>query len=127
MFERFSAAARSAVVQAQSEARETELDAVRDSIDETFGADALDRATPEASRGWFSRRTGHVPFTGAAKKALQLSLRETLARKEKTIEPEHILLGLLRAGDRSVVALDEPHLSVDDLRHRVTALLDRSA
>jgi hypothetical protein len=44
-----------------------------------------------------------MPFTAAAKKALELSLREALAAGERHIGAEHVLLGLLR--DEKVDAL----------------------
>jgi len=41
---------------------------------------------------------GALPFTPAAKAALELSLREALRLGQKTIEPEHLALGILRHG-----------------------------
>jgi plasmid stability protein len=38
--------------------------------------------------------TGQIPFTPGAKKALERSLREALALKDRHIGPEHVLLGL---------------------------------
>jgi ATP-dependent Clp protease ATP-binding subunit ClpA len=67
-----------------------DLDAVRDRVEAAFGPGALARGTP--SRG------GHVPFGPRAKKVLQLSLRETVAMKQKTITDGHIALGLIREG-----------------------------
>jgi ATP-dependent Clp protease ATP-binding subunit ClpC len=43
--------------------------------------------------------SGNAPFTARAKKALELSLREALARHEGEIRPPHLLLGLLREGE----------------------------
>src|SRR5207237_10753572 len=40
-----------------------------------------------------------IPFTPRSKKVLELSLREALAARSRTIEPEHILFGILREGD----------------------------
>lgn len=70
-----------------------DLDAVRASTDRWFGEGALDAAARP-------RRTspkGHVPFSADAKKALELSLREAIRLKEKSIGPRHLLLGILRA------------------------------
>ena len=39
-----------------------------------------------------------IPFTPRTKKVLELSLREALALNQPAIEPEHILLGILREG-----------------------------
>jgi len=42
---------------------------------------------------------GHVPFTGRAKKVLELALREAIALKHNHIGDGHILLGMLRERD----------------------------
>lgn len=48
---------------------------------------------------WARRdRHGHLPFTPDAKKALELSLRHALALKSKTIQADHVLLGVLDSG-----------------------------
>ncbi|WP_370326510.1 Clp protease N-terminal domain-containing protein [Euzebya sp.] len=67
-----------------------DLDAVRDQVAETFGDGALERAARKPK--------GHIPFTKPAKKVLELSLRESLARKDGYIGTEHILLALFREG-----------------------------
>jgi len=73
-----------------------DLDAVRERVERTFGPGALARR-----RG--RRRAvpvgGHVPFTPRAKKVLELSLREAVARGDRSIGPEHLLLGIAREGD----------------------------
>ena len=73
-----------------------DLDAVRERVERTFGPGALARR-PGRRRGpaHGSRR----PFTPRAKKALELSLREAVARGDAFIGGEHLLLGLLREGD----------------------------
>jgi ATP-dependent Clp protease ATP-binding subunit ClpC len=43
--------------------------------------------------------TGDIPFTGRAKKVLELSLREALQLGHNYIGSEHILLGLIREGE----------------------------
>jgi ATP-dependent Clp protease ATP-binding subunit ClpA len=73
-----------------------DLDAVRERVERTFGPGAL------ARRGGRRRRAGtdgRRPFTPRAKKALELSLREAIARGDSFIGAEHLLLGLLREGD----------------------------
>ena len=70
-----------------------DLDAVRDSVEAAFGPGALD-----VPRGQRSPK-GHIPFTPRAKKVLELSLREALALKSRTIADGHIALGLLREGE----------------------------
>ncbi|NLU71629.1 Clp protease [Streptomyces sp. HNM0575] len=42
----------------------------------------------------------HIPFTGRAKKTLELSLREAVARKDRHIGVEHVVLALLRGDDK---------------------------
>jgi ATP-dependent Clp protease ATP-binding subunit ClpC len=68
------------------ESRGISLDAVRQQVEEIIG------------RGQ-QAPSGHVPFTKRAKKALELSLRESLQLGHNYIGTEHILLGLLREGD----------------------------
>ncbi len=46
--------------------------------------------------------SGHIPFTPRAKKVLELSLREALQLGHNYIGTEHILLGLIREGERPV-------------------------
>jgi ATP-dependent Clp protease ATP-binding subunit ClpA len=70
-----------------------DLDAVRSSVEAAFGPGALDR--PRDPR----EPTGHIPFTPRAKKVIELSLREALAMKSKSIADGHIALGLLREGE----------------------------
>ena len=104
-----------------------DLDAVRASLQATFGTDALDREIPDARRGWFGGRMGHIPFASSAKKVLELALREAIHRQDKSIGAEHVLLGILRAPSPVARSIVEAHLSVDELRERVLALLDRAA
>ncbi|MFD6158524.1 Clp protease N-terminal domain-containing protein [Nocardia sp. NPDC060256] len=108
-----------------------DLDAVRESLQANFGEDALDRPIPEGRRGpfgWGRAVTyGHIPFTRDSKKVLELSLREALARKDKTIESGHVLLGILRAPNQTTVGLFGGSGPIHDLRPKVHALLDRAA
>jgi ATP-dependent Clp protease ATP-binding subunit ClpA len=69
-----------------------DLDAVRDRVEATFGPGALDDRTAGRARG------GHLPFSPRAKKVLELSLREAIALRSKSIREGHIALGLLREG-----------------------------
>jgi ATP-dependent Clp protease ATP-binding subunit ClpA len=79
-----------------------DLNAVRRAIEENFGPGALrlPGSTPEQKRRGFMRRLsgGRIPFSGRAKKVLELSLREALRLKHNFIAPEHIMLGILREG-----------------------------
>lgn len=96
-----------------------DLDAVRASLEATFGEGALDHPTPER-RGWMRRKTGHIAFASGAKKALELSLREAIARKDQEIRCEHLLLGLIRGADEGFTAVvTEP----DRLRARIESLV----
>lgn len=111
-----------------------DLDVVRESLDATFGADALDRAAaPEKPRGRFGfggsggMNLGHIPFTRQAKKVLELSLREAIARGDNRIEAAHVLLGVLRAPNPRTVALLGDDQGVEALRRAVHDLLDRAA
>ena len=69
-----------------------DLEEVRRRTDEVFGTGALERA---GARG--SRRGRHTPFTDDAKKALELALREAIRLKDRSIDGDHLLLGILRA------------------------------
>lgn len=107
-----------------------DLDAVRESLEATFGADALERAEPPKRGGLFGRgslSTGHIPFTHDAKKVIELSLREALARKDNYIGSAHILLGILRAPNETTTRLLGGAVAIDNLRPKVHALLDRAA
>ncbi|NUP28698.1 MAG: Clp protease [Nocardia sp.] len=109
-----------------------DLDAVRESLEAGFGADALDRAVPsDGSRAPRGRRRGgrfgHIPFTPGAKKVLELSLREALARKDKSIETGHVLLGILRAPGPVATELLGGTAGIARLRGEVHTLLDKAA
>ncbi|CAJ1585553.1 Clp protease N-terminal domain-containing protein [[Mycobacterium] wendilense] len=102
-----------------------DLHAVRDAVNTSFGPDAFDAALHRSGRR--RRRRGPLPFNRAAKKALELALREALAHKDKTISGEHLLLGMLRGGDPDAVALITEHVYTAQLRAAVIALLDAAA
>jgi hypothetical protein len=66
---------------------------------------------------------GHLPFTPQAKKAVELSLREALQLGRNSIDTEHILLGLIRAGEGPAVqALAALGADVAGIRRQVIAL-----
>ncbi|MCG5431066.1 Clp protease [Mycobacterium sp. MYCO198283] len=110
-----------------------DLESVRESLEATFGADALERAVPADAP---SRRRfplggplhfGHIPFSGGAKKALELSLREAVSRGDDRIEAGHVLLGIMRAANpptRTLLGGDE---GIQRLRAAVQQLLDHAA
>jgi ATP-dependent Clp protease ATP-binding subunit ClpA len=102
-----------------------DLRAVRDSVARTFGADVFDNALARSGRR--RRRRGHIPFTRPAKKSLELALREALAHKDKEIGCEHLLLGILRSGDKEAIGLITEHVDTAQLRASIVALLDKAA
>ncbi len=110
-----------------------DVEQMEQQIERSFGPDALNRiaATPRRSglRRLFGRAApGHIPFSAPAKKVLELSLRETLRRKENEITGAHILLGLLR--ERSGAAAEliaASGLRPEALREATEAAMDRRA
>jgi ATP-dependent Clp protease ATP-binding subunit ClpA len=69
-------------------------------------------------------QSGHIPFTPRAKKALELSLRESLALGQDYIGTGHLLLGLIRKGDGvGVEVLVGLGADLNVLRARVIELL----
>jgi ATP-dependent Clp protease ATP-binding subunit ClpA len=102
-----------------------DLRAVRDSVARTFGADAFDNALSRSGRR--RRPRGHISFNHGAKKVLELALREALAHKDNEIRCEHLMLGILRGGDKAAIALITEHVYTSQLRDAVIALLDQAA
>ena len=96
-----------------------DLDTVRDVAEATFGPGALDAPHHRRWRG----SPAHIPFTAGAKKVLELSLREALAIRSRSISDGHIALGLLRAGGTALTLLRERGVDPEALR----ADLGRSA
>ncbi|WP_035796114.1 Clp protease N-terminal domain-containing protein [Kitasatospora mediocidica] len=80
-----------------------DLTAVREAVEAAFGPGALDgpgdAATDPRRGSRLSRAVGRRPWTRQAKKALELSLRETLALKQRAIRPGHLVLGLIRENE----------------------------
>ena len=74
-----------------------DLDDVRRSVEETFGAGALDDVPGRpGGRRW--GRSGHIPFTARAKKSLERGLRQAITLGDTRIGSEHLLLGVLDEG-----------------------------
>jgi ATP-dependent Clp protease ATP-binding subunit ClpA len=98
-----------------------DLDAIRSTVEASFGPGALDADRPTRR----STSRGHIPFSPRAKKVLELSLRETLALKQKEITDGHIALGLLREGEGlAMKVLADLGVDTEALRRDVrTALL----
>jgi ATP-dependent Clp protease ATP-binding subunit ClpC len=114
VFERFTAESRLVLQRAQVEARELRHNFIGTEhlllgLRGTAAAEVLQGlgATYELLRNGVVELVGPVdlsgvteaPFTPRAKKVLELSLREALARAENSIRPEHLLLALLREGE----------------------------
>ena len=59
--------------------------------------------------GGLRGRAGRLRFSRGAKKVLELSLREAVALRHNYIGTEHLLLGLVRGGDRIVLDTLEAH------------------
>ncbi|MFI6157455.1 Clp protease N-terminal domain-containing protein [Kitasatospora sp. NPDC051170] len=81
-----------------------DLDAVREAVESVFGEGALDAPAVQEPRrrGWFrsgSVSFGRAPFTPRARKALELSLRESLQLRSGRIGVGHLLLGVIREGE----------------------------
>jgi ATP-dependent Clp protease ATP-binding subunit ClpA len=107
-----------------------DLDAVRRRAEAAFGPGALDRPRRRAG-SLRSRLLGdHIPFTAAAKKALEQALREAQALRHSYIGTEHILLGLV-ADEHGPVAGTLRRLGVtqdaDAVRAHVREELRRTA
>lgn len=123
MFERFTAESRRTVVASQEEARSlghahigTEhllLALLRDPESVPGQVLTSHGITAEAMRAEVRRTVppsetvppGHIPFSPRSKKVLELALRESIRLRHRNIEPEHILLGLLREGEGLAVQL----------------------
>jgi Restriction endonuclease/Clp amino terminal domain, pathogenicity island component len=101
-----------------------DLRAVRDRVTRAFGVDAYDTAQSKSGR---RRRRHRLPFSHGAKKVLELALREALAHKDNEIRCEHLLLGILRGGDRAAIGLITEHVYTAQLRAAVVKLLDQAA
>ncbi|MFC4945380.1 Clp protease N-terminal domain-containing protein [Pseudonocardia sp. GCM10023141] len=99
-----------------------DLDEVRRHVEINFGPGALDRT--RAALGPAPRSKGHVPVDRTAKKVLELSLREAVLLKHRSIGSEHLLLGLLHpAAGASQVVLVELGMGLDQTRHVVEELV----
>lgn len=105
-----------------------DLDQVRRSVEDTFGTGALDGATPaRRTRRWFSRVSGHVPFTPHTKKALKRSIRQAVANGDTHIGSEHLLLGVLDAEGPGGAVLADLGADLGALRSSTLERLRRSA
>jgi ATP-dependent Clp protease ATP-binding subunit ClpA len=142
MFERFTERARRAVVLAQEEARKldhgyigtehlllgliSEGEGVAAKALESLGISlkaVREQVVARVGRGQ-QPPTGHIPFTERAKRALELSLRESGQLGHRYIGTEHILLGLIRQGDGvAAQVLTGLGADLDRVRQQVIELL----
>jgi hypothetical protein len=92
-------------------------------VEEAFGPAALDEPAGPPPR----RRRGLLggPFDGEARKVMELSLREAIALRSRSIGSEHILLAVLRVGvpDPMSTVLTEHAVTYDDAKRRALAEL----
>lgn len=102
-----------------------DLRAVRDSVARTFGQDAFDEALSRSGRR--RRQRGHMSLSHGAKKIVELALREALVHKDTEIRCEHLLLGILRSGDKAAIGLITEHVYTAQLRAAVVKLLEQAA
>jgi hypothetical protein len=117
LFTRFAARAREVVTDAELHAREAGSDHVGTehlvlSIADdpaSVGARALvgvgatlgrirEQANAVIESNATGNRRGHIPFSAASKKALELALRECLRLHDDQLSTQHLLLGILRGG-----------------------------
>jgi ATP-dependent Clp protease ATP-binding subunit ClpC len=141
VFERFTDCARQVIVLAQEEARmKHDYLGTEDLLlglsrqGDGVGAKALEAfgITPDVVRERVEAiigrhqgtRTGQIPFTPHAKKALELALRESMQLGENYIGTEHILLGLVREGEGvGFQVLQSLGAELDRVRQTVVELL----
>lgn len=109
-----------------------DLDAVRASLEGSFGAGALGGAETERPAGWLGRLKGghgHTPFAPASKKALEFAVRHAVVLKDSQIGAEHLLLGVLTGAesDAATRTLVESRLPVAELKARLIIAMDAAA
>jgi 5'-phosphate synthase pdxT subunit len=140
MFERFTGQARQVVVLAQEEARmlghgyigtehillgllaEGEGPAAQALTALGISLDAAREQVAEIVGEGAGAPSGHIPFTGRAKKVLELSLREAQRLGDSYIDTEHILLGVAREGEGvGAQVLDRLGASTDRVLAQVLA------
>jgi len=96
-----------------------DLDRVRDAVDVAFGPGALLDAR-HSRRNQRGRHAGTGRFSARARKVLELSLREALRLKQRSIDTEHLALAILREGrGLACLILAEHHVPTDELRDRL--------
>ena len=88
-------------------------------------------ASPGTDRPWTHRGAGgHLPLGQEARSALEQSLRAALARHDRTIGTEHLLLGLLHTERGTALRLLHAAGITEDrvaLEDRISEALRRAA
>jgi ATP-dependent Clp protease ATP-binding subunit ClpA len=107
-----------------------ELAEVRRRVEATFGPGSLE--AERGRTGWFRRRgrLRHIPFTRAAKRALENALREAIALGHRYIGTEHLVLGLLadeHGVARALITRAGVSPTQDEVRAAVRRELDAAA
>lgn len=103
-----------------------DLDEVKSTVAANFGPDAWSSSAASRTRRLFGRRS-HLPFDAAARKCLELALREAIAAHQRVIGVEHLVLGATREPGPLVAAIVETRMSVEDLRAVARASLEDAA
>ena len=67
------------------------------------------------------------PIHPIRQEGLELALREALAHEDGSIGCEHIVLGILRGGDKVTVGIITEHVTASQLRESIVAVLDEAA
>jgi ATP-dependent Clp protease ATP-binding subunit ClpA len=99
-----------------------DLDEVRRRVEAAFGPGALERRR-ECRRGASDR--ARIPFTPVSKRTLELALHEALKRGDNFIGTQHILLGVLEAGDTGALMVLRRHRrSADEVEAALLAEID---
>ena len=107
------------------EALGIDLEEVRRRAEEAFGRGALERTRAGRALG---RTSGAIPFTARAKEALQLALEAAVARSDREIRGEHVLLGILdEEANVGLTVLAHLGLSHADVRRALDERLERDA
>jgi ATP-dependent Clp protease ATP-binding subunit ClpC len=143
VFERFTTNSRRVIVLAQEEARRLHHDYIG-TEHELLGLLSVDDPVVQAAVGDLLTRdrarvaveeiigrgegvpSGHIPFTPRAKKVLELSLREALRLRHRSIQPGHVFLGLLREGEGvGAQVLAQAGVDFEKTSARIVADLER--
>lgn len=108
-----------------------DLDAVRASVEESFGPGALELARPPHRRRRRRKcraRPGQPALTPRSKRVLEMSLRESLRLGDGHIGTEHLLLALVAEGEGlGAMILVQEGLNLDTVRAATLAALGRVA